>query len=65
MAATPGAEPMADAYFGFYLWAMGSGRARRPDELKTMLAEAGFSHVREVRTARPLLVRLLVADAPK
>jgi hypothetical protein len=30
-----------------------------------MLAEAGFSGVREVRTARPLLVRLLVADAPK
>jgi demethylspheroidene O-methyltransferase len=65
MAATPGAEPMADAYFGFYLWAMGSGRARRPDEHKTMLAEAGFGGVREVRTARPLLVRLLVADAPK
>jgi len=65
MAATAGAEPMADAYFGFYLWAMGSGRARRPDELKVMLTEAGFSGVREVRTARPLLVRLLVADVPK
>ena len=33
MADTPGAEPMGDAYFGFYLLAMGSGRARTPDEL--------------------------------
>ena len=63
MAGTPGAEPMGDAYFGFYLWSMGSGRARRVAELKDMLARAGFSGVREVRTARPLLVRLLVAHA--
>jgi demethylspheroidene O-methyltransferase len=63
MAGTPGAEPMGDAYFGLYLWSMGSGRARRVAELRDMLARAGFSGVREVRTARPLLVRLLVADA--
>ena len=29
MADTPGAEPVGDAYFGFYLLAMGSGRPRR------------------------------------
>ncbi len=28
MAGTPGAEAMGDAYFGLYLWAMGSGRPR-------------------------------------
>ena len=28
MAGTPGAEPVGDAYFGFYLLAMGSGRPR-------------------------------------
>jgi demethylspheroidene O-methyltransferase len=62
MAGTPGAEPMGDAYFGLYLWAMGSGRARRVGELEDMLNQAGFARAREVRTARPLLVRLLVAD---
>jgi demethylspheroidene O-methyltransferase len=33
MAARPGAEPMGDAYFGFYLLAMGRGgrAARRAD----------------------------------
>jgi demethylspheroidene O-methyltransferase len=62
MAGTPGAEPMGDAYFGLYLWAMGSGRARRVGELKDMLNQAGFARAREVRTARPLLVRLLVAE---
>jgi demethylspheroidene O-methyltransferase len=61
MAGTPGAEPMGDAYFGLYLWAMGSGRARRASELTEMLHEAGFSSSREVRTPRPLLVRLIVA----
>ncbi|WP_288581486.1 methyltransferase, partial [uncultured Methylobacterium sp.] len=64
MAGTPGAEPIGDAYFGFYLLAMGSGRPRTADELAAMLREAGFARVREHRTRRPLLVRLLVAAAP-
>ncbi|BAQ48815.1 MULTISPECIES: methyltransferase [Methylobacterium] len=64
MAGTPGAEPIGDAYFGFYLLAMGSGRPRTADELGAMLREAGFARVREHRTRRPLLVRLLVAAAP-
>ncbi|KMO33767.1 methyltransferase [Methylobacterium aquaticum] len=64
MAGTPGAEPIGDAYFGLYLLAMGSGRPRRAAELAAMLAEAGFARVRECRTRRPMLVRLLVATAP-
>nr|WP_313900835.1 methyltransferase [Methylobacterium sp. J-026] len=62
MAGTPGAEPVGDAYFGFYLLAMGSGRPRRREELHTMLTAAGFTAVRERPTRRPLLTRVLVAQ---
>jgi demethylspheroidene O-methyltransferase len=60
MAGTPGAEPIADAYFGFYLLAMGSGRARTPDELASLLAAAGFTRIRKVPTRRPLLAGMMV-----
>jgi len=62
MAGTAGAEPMGDAYFGLYLWAMGSGRPRTADELKAMLRTAGFTRIREAGTAQPLLTRVLVAE---
>jgi demethylspheroidene O-methyltransferase len=61
MAGTPGAEPVGDAYFGFYLLAMGSGRPRRAEELHAMLRQAGFAASRERATRRPLLTRLIVA----
>ncbi|TXM66616.1 methyltransferase domain-containing protein [Methylobacterium sp. WL69] len=61
MAGTPGAEAMADAYFGFYLLAMGTGRCRTAAELTELLTEAGFGGVREIQTRRPLLTRLLVS----
>ncbi len=61
MAGTPGAEPVGDAYFGFYLMAMGSGRPRTSDELSRMVRDAGFASVREHGTRRPLLARVLVA----
>ncbi|MFC6790194.1 methyltransferase [Methylobacterium komagatae] len=61
MAGTPGAEPVGDAYFGFYLMAMGSGRPRTADELSRMVRAAGFAGVREYGTRRPLLARVLVA----
>lgn len=62
MAGTPGAEPVGDAYFGLYLLAMGSGRPRRAEELRAMLRGAGFADVREPRTRRPLLARVLIAQ---
>ena len=65
MAGTPGAEPVGDAYFGFYLLAMGSGRPRRAEELSAMIARAGFSRVREIPTRRPLLTRLITAVKPE
>jgi len=61
MAGTPGAEPVGDAYFGFYLLAMGSGRPRTAAELTALLTAAGFASVREARSARPMLARVLVA----
>jgi demethylspheroidene O-methyltransferase len=61
MAATGGAEPMGDAYFGFYLLAMGRGRSRSAEQLIELLRSAGFSHARLVRTNMPLQTQLLVA----
>lgn len=62
MAGTPGAEAMADAYFGFYLLAMGRGRARRAEELISMLRQAGFARIRALSTPTPLLVRVIRAQ---
>lgn len=61
MSDTRGAEPIGEAYFGFYLLAMGSGRPRTPSELIAMLHTAGFSRARLRPTRRPLLTRLIVA----
>ncbi|MBK1648991.1 methyltransferase [Rhabdochromatium marinum] len=61
MAETPGAEPIGDAYFGFYLLAMGSGRPRPPRELKAMLQAAGFTKVQLRRTRRPMQTRVITA----
>lgn len=62
MAGTPGAEAVGDGYFGFYLLAMGSGRPRTAEELSAWALAAGFSRCRELRTAQPMLARVLVAD---
>ena len=61
MAGTRGAEAMGDAYFGFYLLAMGKGRARSADRLTSMLHEAGFGEVKLVRNPMPLQTQLIVA----
>lgn len=63
MSATPGAEPIGDAYFGFYLLAMGSGRPRTPTQLIDLLGEAGFRSARLVPTLHPLMVRVIAARA--
>ena len=63
MSCTPGAEPMGEAYFGFYLMAMGSGRPRSFEELRGFAERAGFRRCRELPANRPLLVRVLVAEA--
>ena len=61
MSGTRGAEPMGDAYFGFYLLAMGKGRPRSATELIAMLGAAGFKTARRVPTRMPLQTQLIVA----
>jgi demethylspheroidene O-methyltransferase len=61
MMGTPGAEPVGDAYFGFYLLAMGRGRPRAPQDLQRMLEAAGFAQSQLVRTHQPLQSRLIIA----
>jgi demethylspheroidene O-methyltransferase len=63
MSETPGAEPVGDAYFGFYLLAMGHGRPRTPTELTDLLGDAGFRRPRLIATRMPLLTRVIVARA--
>ncbi len=63
MAGVRGAETVGDAYFSFYLMAMGKGRARRAEELHQMLQAAGFKRSREVATRFPIQTGLIVAEA--
>lgn len=63
MAGIKGNEAMADAYFGFYLLAMGSGRARTPEHISAYLMGAGFSQIRHIKTRRPLLASAISAQA--
>ena len=53
-------EASVDAYFHFYLLAMGAGRLRTPQELQTMMQEAGFTHVEQVPNAMPIHARILL-----
>jgi demethylspheroidene O-methyltransferase len=61
MADSASAKRMGDAYFGLYLWAMGSGRARSAADLRRMLATAGFGTIKTVKTALPIITSALVA----
>ncbi len=61
MSGTRGAEAMGDAYFGFYLLAMGKGRSRSAAQLTELLVAAGFDRVRLLRNPMPLQTQLIVA----
>jgi demethylspheroidene O-methyltransferase len=63
MSRTAGAEPVGDAYFGFYFMAMGRGRARSRQEFVGMLKAAGFVNARSVRTHIPLITSMIIAQA--
>lgn len=63
MARIPGAEPMGEAFFGLYLWAMGSGRPRSPAEIIAMLRTAGFASARPIATAQPVNASVIIARA--
>ncbi len=64
------AEPMsgrrtearvADAYFGIYLLAMGSGKPRTPRQLLRLLETAGFRQFQMRPTGLPMFARVLTA----
>lgn len=59
MAGTPGARESGDAYFGFYLFAMGQGRPRTAEEIGRMLRRAGFDSVVPVETNTPVIARIV------
>lgn len=61
MSGTRGGARIADAYFGFYLLAMGTGRARTPQEYAGMLESVGFRIITPLSTRNPLMTRVLVA----
>ena len=61
MAQNADQKPLGDAYFHFYLLAMGAGRLRTTGELSAMMFEAGFSNVELLRNPMPLQTRILVA----
>ena len=60
MAQEPGETPQGDAYFHFYLLAMGAGRLRTPRELMAMMARAGFAHLEIVPNPMPLQTQILI-----
>ncbi|SNB78604.1 demethylspheroidene O-methyltransferase [Rhodoblastus acidophilus] len=57
-----GSDRVSDAYFNFYLLAMGRGRTRSVAELTALLEAGGFSDVRVVPSRRPMLANVLVAQ---
>jgi demethylspheroidene O-methyltransferase len=61
MSGMRGAEAVGDAYFGFYLLAMGRGRPRTGVELVELVRAAGFDSIRLVPTDMPLQTALLTA----
>lgn len=63
MAGVRGAEPIGDAYFAFYLLAMGSGRPRTFARLAQMLGQAGFADIALRPAGMPLLTSVVIARA--
>lgn len=61
LSGTRGAEPVGDAYFGLYLLAMGSGRPRTFEEIRSLLSRAGFTRVDRIPTHMPLVASLITA----
>jgi demethylspheroidene O-methyltransferase len=63
MTGVRGAIPGTEAYFAFYLLAMGQGRARSAADVAQMLRTAGFRQPRLHRSARPWQCAVLSASA--
>lgn len=61
LAETPGAEAIGNAYFAFYLRAMGSGKPRSFARIAELLGHVGFRDIAWKRTATPILSSVIVA----
>ena len=66
LVAEPMAEPTGkgakhDAYFHFYLLAMGEGRLRTPEALSQMMFGAGFGQVKALPNPMPIHAKILAA----
>ena len=61
MSGVRGVEAMSDAYFGFYLMAMGRGRTRSAADFAALLQAAGFEPPRSLPTHMPLHASVLLA----
>ena len=64
-AADAKADHQADAYYHFYLMAMGAGRLRSAHEFGALLREAGFVAVEQVPNAMPIHGQLVLGRKPK
>lgn len=60
MAQANGRSAPADAYYHFYLLAMGEGRLRTSAQLQALMAEAGFSGIRSLRNPLQLHAGVLI-----
>jgi demethylspheroidene O-methyltransferase len=65
MAGEAASDPVADAYFNFYLLAMGRGRSRSPNDFSRLLDVAGFAAPTRLTTRNPLLAQVLSARPKK
>ncbi len=65
MAQPANEPPLGDAYFHFYLLAMGAGRLRTAAELGDMMTEAGFSRIETLHNPMPLQTRILLGRKSK
>ncbi len=62
MAETAEIPAMGQAYFGFYLLAMGRGRPRSAKEIADFLFEAGFLRCRMVKNTMPINAQIILAE---
>jgi demethylspheroidene O-methyltransferase len=61
LSGTPGNQAIGDAYFAFYLLAMGSGRPRSFERLRAMLMQVGFDDIALQRPGMPMLASVITA----
>lgn len=62
MTGVTGARRVGEAYFSFYLRAMGRGRCRSAKEMTALMRDAGFRRTRLLSAGYPVFASILAAD---